>query len=353
MSSPAAPYRVALIGFGKAGAGIHAPLIAATPGLQVTAIVTADPLRSAAAEQRCPGAQVVASVEQLWQLGDAFDTVVVASPHAHHVEAATAALERGLATVVDKPLGRTYDEAAPLLQLAARTGAPLTAFHNRRWDTDFLTAVATVRAGLLGDVVRWESRFDRWRPTVAGGWRENAPDQGGGLLLDLLTHLVDQAVVALGPVASVYAELNCVRPGSQAEDDVLVVLRHTGGAQSTLWAGVLAAAPAPRLRVVGTRASLHKDGLDWQEDALKVAGSASALQGPAPDGQGGLLYDGQQAVPLAAATGSWLEFYRLWERTLRLGEPVPVRAEDALAVLRVTDAARASAREQRIVHLSG
>lgn len=350
--------RVALIGFGKAGAGIHAPLIAATPGLQVTHIVTADPARRAAAEQRCPGAQVVGSVEQLWLLGEqsgttGFDTVVVASPHAHHVQAATAALQRGFPTVVDKPLGRTAQEAAPLLELAERTGTALTAFHNRRWDTDFRTAVATMAAGLLGDVLRWESRFERWRPTVAGGWRENASDQGGGLLLDLLTHLVDQAVVALGPVASVYAELACVRPGALAEDDVLLALRHTGGAHSTLWAGVLGAAPAPRLRVVGTGASWQKDGLDWQEDALKASGSAEGLHGAAPAGEGGLLYDGQRGVPLAAAAGSWLEFYRLWERTLRLGEPVPVRAEDALAVLRVTDAARVSAREQRVVHLPG
>ena len=353
MTTPAAPHRVALIGFGKAGAGIHAPLIQATPGLELTHIVTADPQRRAAAGQRYPEARVVSSVDELWRLSGQIDTVVVASPHAHHVEAATAALERGLATVVDKPLARTVQEAAPLLELAARTGAPLTVFHNRRWDTDFLTAVATMQAGLLGDVVRWESRFERWRPQVVGGWRDNAADQGGGLLLDLLTHLVDQAVVALGPVTSVYAELACVRPGALAEDDVMLALRHTSGAQSTLWAGLLAAAPAPRLRVVGTRASLQKDGLDWQEDALKATGSAGALTGPAPAGEGGLLYDGQQAVPLTAAGGSWLEFYRRWERTLSGGDPVPVRAEEALAVLAVTDAARVSAREQRVVRLTG
>ena len=339
------------MGFGKAGAGIHAPLIAATPGLRVTHIVTNAPERRAAAAQQCPAAQVVANADDLWALGEQFDSVVIASPHPQHVPTALAAVRHGFPTVVDKPLGRTWAEAAPLVELAERTGVPLTVFHNRRWDTDFLSARRAIETGLLGDVVRWESRFERWRPVVVGGWRDNAPEHGGGLLLDLMTHLVDQAIVVLGPVSSVNAELGQLRPTAAAEDDVLLALTHESGAKSTLWAGVLAAAPGPRFRVLGTRGSLIKVALDWQEDALKVSGSAAALTEPAPKGEGGLFYDGSAPTPVVAAGGSWLEFYRLWQQTLTAGAPVPVRPGDALAVLRVTDAARRASAERQVIVL--
>ena len=77
----------------------------------------------------------------------------------------------------------------------------LSPYQNRRWDSDFLTVQALVADGALGDVRRFESRFERFAPESGPG------AAGGGTLLDFCSHLVDQSLVLLGAVGSVYAEL--------------------------------------------------------------------------------------------------------------------------------------------------
>src|SRR4029079_15067481 len=124
----------------------------------------------------------------------------------------------------------------------ATTG--VTVFQNRRWDSEFLTLQRLRDAGELGRLLRFESRFERWRPEVSPGkWREElTPGQGGGTLLDLGSHLVDQAVQLLGPVRRVYAE-SFHRLGTPADDDVFLALRHDNDAVSHLSCGNLAGAP--------------------------------------------------------------------------------------------------------------
>jgi scyllo-inositol 2-dehydrogenase (NADP+) len=103
----------------------------------------------------------------------ALDLVVVASPNRTHVRLGVAALEAGLPVVVDTPLTASATEARRLIATAQRTGKLLTVFQNRRWDNDFLTVRKLMAADLLGPVVRFESRFERFRPEPkAGAWRE-------------------------------------------------------------------------------------------------------------------------------------------------------------------------------------
>lgn len=350
--SPPVETRVALVGFGKAGAQIHAPLIDAVQGLALTHVVTSDATRAADARARFPGVRVLDSVEKLLSVREDFDTLVVAAPNAQHASICKAFLRAGVPTVVDKPLARTHREGASLLELAMSSDVPFSVFHNRRWDTDFRTLSSLIANGELGQVVRWESRFERWRPEPKAGWREtSSPEDGGGLLLDLLTHLIDQALVVLGPAATVYAELSQVRPGVAAEDDVMVALRHLSGAHSTMWASMVAGRPGPRFRVLGTQAAYVKEPLDWQEAALSSR-SAEALTRRAPPEEGGVLIAGEDRRPNTPADGSWLDFYAGWVRTLRDGAPPPVDPIDALHVLRITDAARDSAREHRVIRLA-
>ena len=192
--------------------------------------------------------------------------LVVATPNASHVPIALAGLERGLAVVVDKPLAATAAGAAQLL----RAGGRLTVFHNRRWDGDFLTVRRLLRERALGDVVRFESRYERFRPQVdASRWREQPdPATGGGLLLDLGPHLVDQAVQLFGPPVAVYAELHRRRPGAQVEDDVFIALEHAAAVRSHLWMSTTAPLHGPRMRVSGLHGGFACDGLDPQERQL-------------------------------------------------------------------------------------
>lgn len=166
-----APLRVALLGYGLAGRVFHAPLIAATPGLTLHAVVTRDPERRQQVRRDHPDARLVDDAELLWRSRDALDLVVVATPNRQHVAMARAAVAAGLAVVVDKPLAANAAEGRELVDEAARRGVPLTVFQNRRWDGDFLTVRRLVEQGELGRVTRFESRFERWRPSIKPGWR--------------------------------------------------------------------------------------------------------------------------------------------------------------------------------------
>jgi scyllo-inositol 2-dehydrogenase (NADP+) len=336
-------YSAAVIGYGLAGRTFHAPLIAATVGLDVAAIVTANPERAGQARDEHPGAAVLGSVDELWERD--VDLVVVASVNASHVPLARAALERGLAVVVDKPLAPAAAEAAEVVDLAAERGLLLTVFQNRRWDSDVLTLGRLIADGSLGDVLRFESRFERWRPQPRpGAWRETTPAaRGGGVLLDLGTHLVDQAVWLFGPVASVHGEVDSRREGA-ADDDAFIALRHESGVISHLWASAVAAAPGPRLRVLGSAGAFVLDEVDSQEDALRAGRlpSANGGWGEEPSSRWGRLVRGDDGEPVASERGDWPAFYAGVEASLRSGSPPPVDPRDAVAVLELLERARAA-----------
>jgi predicted dehydrogenase len=345
--------RAALLGYGLAGAVFHAPFLNAVPGLRLDAIVTRDPQRAASARRDHPGAAVLDSAEEVWARADDFDVVVVATPNRAHIPLARAALDVGLPVVVDKPLAADAASARELVDEADRRRVMLTVFQNRRWDGDFLTVQRLMREGALGEVSRFESRFERWRPEVGQGWRERADlDEGGGLLLDLGSHLVDQVLVLFGPVRDVYAEVDTRRAGAEVDDDVFLALTHASGVRSHLWMSAAAARLGPRMRVLGSRAAYVKSGLDVQEDALRegpyVAGAGWGSE--AEERWGVLGTDaGSAAVPTEA--GSYQRFYEGVVQSLWHGAPAPVDPRDAVVGLEILDAARRSSEERRVVHL--
>jgi predicted dehydrogenase len=206
---------------------------------------------------------------------------------------------------------------------------------------------------VLGTVLRYESRFDRWRPeSRAGAWREELPAaEGGGVLLDLGPHLVDQALSLHGPASDVYAEVVARRGG--ADDDVFVALHHVSGVVSHLWANALAAAPGPRLRVLGSSAAYVVQGLDGQEDALRSGRTPDQPGfGAEPRERWGRLLRGDgDGDEVATEPGSWLTFYSTLARCLRGEAPPPVAAHDAVAGLEVLDAARESAAAGAVMRL--
>jgi len=291
---------------------------------------------------------VVDSVPGLWlraaELG--VELVVVAVPNRAHVGVAMAALDAGLPVVVDKPLAPTVDDGRRLAAEAERRGLLLSVFHNRRWDGDFLTVRRLVGDGALGDVLRFESRYERWRPERrVGAWRERAgPSDAGGLLFDLGSHLIDQAVVLLGPPVSVYAELHRRRPGAEVDDDTFLALEHQGGARSHLWMSVVASRPGPRFRVLGSRQGYVVRGMDPQEEALKrgeVPGRPG--WGTVPEDRYGTIGAGDGVEPVPTEPGDYRRYYEGIVASVRAGAPPPVTAADAIVTLEVIEAAHRSA----------
>lgn len=344
---------MAVVGYGLAGRWFHAPLVTATPGLELSYVVTASEVRARQVSAEHPSAHVVARPVDLWQLPEPPELVVVATPNDSHVEIAADAVAQGIPVVVDKPLAPTAESARALVSGAQQAGVLLTVFQNRRWDTDQLTLARLIAEGALGAITRYESRFERWRPAAADRWRETTPpDAGGGVLLDLGAHLVDQALVLFGRATQVYAEIGA-RRGTPADDDVFIALHHASGTISHLWASAMAPAAGPRLRVQGTSAGFVVPGLDPQEDALR-AGLRPDLAGdwglPAASARGQLVA-GDASTPVAPEPGDWPRFYALLRDALATGGPPPVDPADAVEVLRVLEAARHSAAQAAVVTL--
>ena len=345
--------RVALIGYGTGGSVFHAPLITSVPGLRLAAVVTRAPERQRAVRERYPEADVVDRADRLWSAPDAYDLVVVAAPNRQHVPLARAALTAGVPVVVDKPVAASAADARSLAALSAVRGLPVFPYHNRRWDGDFVTASRLIGSGALGGVQRFESRFERGRPEVKAGWKESTdPRDAGGILFDLGSHLIDQAVVLFGRPARVYAEIDTRRRGATAADDVFLALAHRDGVRSHLWMSATAAHLGPRFRVLGSRASYTVSGMDPQEDQLR-AGLTPKDPGygiAAPDAHG-LLGAPGEAAPEPTAPGAYQDFYAGVVRALRDGAPPPTTLTDAITGLEVIEAAARSAREDAVVDL--
>ena len=346
-----APIRVALLGYGLAGAVFHAPLIAAVEGLELAAIVTRDDERRSLARRDHPDAALLGSPEEVWERAGDLDLVVVAAANRAHVPLARSAIEAGLAVVVDKPLAASADEGRALVREASERRVMLTVFQNRRWDGDFLTLRELLEQETLGEVARFESRFERWRPELSAGWRESGdPQDAGGLLHDLGSHLVDQALCLFGPAAQVYAELEIRRSGAQTDDDTFVAMGHESGVRSHLWMSAVAAQPGPRFRVMGSSAAFVKYGLDVQEESLRAGRRPDGpLWGREPEERWGLLGAGDQLRRVPAVPGAYQRFYEGVVLALRENAPPPVDVEEVVAGLEVLDAARKSAHEQRVV----
>jgi len=344
---------VGLIGFGTAGRVFHVPLLRAVPGLRLAAILQRT---GETASQACPDARTVRTVGELLSIGS-LRLVVIATPTATHAELASRCLASGRDVVVDKPFAATAADAAALAGEADRHGLFLGVFHNRRWDGDFLTVRRLLQDHAIGRPVLFESRFDRYRPAPKrGAWKEEA-GPGGGILLDIGAHLVDQALTLFGLPDAVTADVRIEREGAVA-DDAFDIELHYPLLRVRLGATMLAADPGPRFVVRGTDGTYLKRGFDPQEERLRDApGVWAPAMGEDPPDRWGVL----TRTPPAAAAGERVATiagnYRGYYENVRdvlCGQAVPaVTVRQALDVMRVIDLARESSGQRRTIELPG
>jgi predicted dehydrogenase len=352
------PLRAAVIGYGLAGAVFHAPLIAAVDGLELAAVVTGNPERRAQVQHDHPTVRLYADPYELFGDAARYDLAVVATANRAHADLSVAALEAGLGVVVDKPMAATLADAERIAATASCTGRMLTVFHNRRWDADFLTVRRLVDSGVLGDLTRLESRFDRFREAPkAGAWRERAdPADAGGVLWDLGPHLIDQACVLFGEPTHVYAEVDARRRGALVDDDAFVALRFGGGRVAHLWMSQTAPIAGPRVRIRGLAGEYEHVPVDPQEDQLRAGlRPGDPGWGEDPSGARGRLVVGgpeprDERVP--TVPGAWESYYAAVRDALRGAGPPPVDAADGVRTVRLVEAARRSAQEAQVVRLS-
>ncbi|NWL31905.1 Gfo/Idh/MocA family protein [Paenarthrobacter nitroguajacolicus] len=344
------PIRTAVAGFGLSGSVFHAPFIASNPAYELAVIATSDEARQTKAKERYPATQIVNTPQDILARADQLDLVVLGTPPATHFPLAKAALEAGLDVVVDKPFTVRSAEGEELIQLAAKLGRVLTVYQNRRWDGDSLTVKKLLDAGTLGTVTRFEVGMERWAPEIAKAWKASATaEDGGGVLFDLGTHVLDLTLRFFGPATVTFAEITARRPQESADDDVFLALQHESGVVSHVTINLNSHLHGPRFRVLGTEGGFVKFGTDPQEPYVLGGGlPTDAEYGVEPPENHGTFEANGQRTTIPTERGAYPEFYRMLAEKLDGGGtasalPVPVDPADSVAVLKLIEQARALA----------
>lgn len=329
--------RVGIAGYGLAGRSFHAPLLKGC-GFEVATVLTGNSTRARQAKEDFPLTKVVDNLDEF--LAQDLDLVVVASANMAHAEQSLAAIKAGIPVVVDKPMGRSLAETELILTAADQMQVPVTAFYNRLWDSDALTIKKIVANGVIGKPFRLDSRFERFRPQLnLASWRESeSAENGGGLLLDLQTHLLSTALDWFGPAELTYANIRSIRGNS--EDDVVLNLAHQSGVDSYLSVSAIAGSPGPRIRLLGSEGALIVEDLDPQEALLRAEDFPKDGTWTVPTNSKAYIQRGDTREEIETVPGNYGHFYLAVRDALEGKGSWPISAQEILTVASIIDKAR-------------
>jgi predicted dehydrogenase len=329
--------KVGIAGYGLAGRSFHAPILAGT-NFEVTAVLTTNDVRKRHAKEDFPTVKIVSTIEEL--CAQDLDLIVIASGNQVHLSQALTAINAGIPTVVDKPMGINVAQTREILDAADSAGVAVTTYFNRKWDSDILTLKRVIRDGQIGRVIRMDSRFERFRPQLnPQSWRENnSPEDGGGLLLDLMPHLISTAIECFGPANLKSSSIRSVRGG--ADDDCVLVLAHEIGVESILSASAVVGAPGPRLRVIGSEGAFVVKELDPQEALLRAGKAPKDGKWEEGTSSQAFIHRGDSVEEFKTDPGNYASFYSLVHEAIVNKTAMPISPEEILAVAQIIDKAR-------------
>jgi predicted dehydrogenase len=336
--------RIGLVGYGTGGQHFHAPFIAAAKGVDLAGVVARAPATIAKVEADCSGVPIYPSLSAMIDAGG-IEAVTITTPPQTRRALVLEAIAAGLHVIADKPFAPSADAARELAAAAQAKRVVLGVYHNRRFDADIRTLRKVILDGRLGRLWRVHSRMDLDDPATL----EAGPT--GGLLRDLGSHLVDQMLWLLGPVASVDANLDMVELAEGRTDAGFTMsLRHRSGVHSHLSASKLNRITAKEYRVYSEGGSYISSGNDVQAQAIfSGRRPADDLMGWGYESEVGWgtlrTASGEEHVP--SEQGRYHDYYEDFARAVHDGTPPPVTAEEAIQTLAVLDAARTSATESR------
>lgn len=339
-----------------AGRIFHAPFIANVPGLKLTKIKANREESVALAKQRYPEAEVVPQEQDIF--GDAsIDLVVVATANATHFALAKAALQAGKHVLVDKPFTITSAEAEELIALAQEKQKLLTVFQNRRWDSDFKTVQKVLQNQLLGNLVEYEAHFDRFRNEIKPDTWKEEDLPGGGILYDLGSHLIDQALYLFGEPGEVSADVKVQRQNSKVPDYFELVLQYKN-LKAILKASMLVRENGPHFVLHGTKGSFVKYGMDVQEEQLKLGNfpANATAWGVEPEQNWGTLNTDLQGLhfkgKIESEAGDYTSLYENVYKAILGQAELVVKPEQARNTIKVIELAMQSSREKRSIKYS-
>jgi predicted dehydrogenase len=347
--------RTGIIGYGLSGRVFHAPFIDVVEGYELTKISTSKPENVKLIEERYPVTAVVPNGKGIIEDPE-IDLVIVTSPNTEHFRWAREALIAGKHVVVEKPFTVNVAEADELIEIAQRQGKILTVYHNRRFTSDTKTVRKILESGILGEIVDYESHFDRYRPNPrpGGAWRED-PLPGSGIFYDLGSHLIDQALWFFGMPLAVTADIDSQRPWAKADDHFDVRL-HYPSFIATLKSGMLCKIPGPTYLIHGRNGSFVKYGLDVQEATLDAGAVPQGKDwGREPESIWGNICVDYKEVKIEGKVESEQGDYRDYFINLRDAingkAEIAVKPEEARNVIQIIQLALQSSREKRTISI--
>jgi scyllo-inositol 2-dehydrogenase (NADP+) len=342
--------KTGLLSYGMSGKVFHAPFLNSHPGYE---LVGAWERSNKNIQQDYLSAKSFDSLEEL--LGSGAELVVVNTPVATHFEYTKAALNGGKHVLVEKSFTTNADEAIELDELAKSKGLKLCVYQNRRWDSDFLTVKKVLDEGLLGDIIEAEIRFDRYNPLLSPKAHKEIAEPGAGVLWDLGSHIVDQALQLFGFPEAVYGDLRKTRENSLIDDDFSIVLYYPDK-RVKLHAGFFVREAVPSYAMHGKNGSFLKERADVQEDQLKAGVKpGDTTYGVEPKDKEGLLHteiDGELTrKKIMTEKGNFMELYDELYDAIANDKPVPVPANEGVMTMKIIDAVQLSSRELKIIEV--
>ena len=329
--------KTAIIGFGLSGSKFHAPFLKIMPGFDVTHVVST---RYSEVKAIFPEAIVLnySEINTVLERKD-IDLIIVTTPNSEHYEVTKKSLQNGKHVVVEKPFVLNVSEGAELIKLADIYDRVLTVYHNRRWDSDFLTIKKILESGALGQIASFTARFDRYRPIPRiDRWKESAVP-GSGILWDLGAHLIDQALKLFGIPQSLLADIGIQRSAAQAVDYFNIIFSYDDGMRLNLTSSSICFSPACKYEIHGTNGSFIKSGTDPQEQFLMNGRSpidkdfgieSEKFYGKMTLNQGDL-----KEKMIISERGCYQEFFKSLQSAIEKTGSVPVKPEEALDVIKI------------------
>jgi scyllo-inositol 2-dehydrogenase (NADP+) len=345
------PVTTALCSFGMSGSVFHAPFIHLNPGFKLYAVWERS---KNLAETKYPGVKTYRSLEELLN-DDAIELVVVNTPSYTHFDYAKKSLLAGKHVIVEKPFTATADEATELIALADQYNKKISVYQNRRYDSDYKTVKKILDEKWLGDIIEAEIHYDRFNAALSPKLHKEIPGRATGIIYDLGSHLIDQALQFFGMPATLFADLAIFRPHSKVEDYMEILLIYPDF-RVRVKGSYFVREPLPSYNMHGRKGSFIKARTDVQEKALQSGATPDSENwGTEPDNEKGLLHtekDGKVIREyITSLKGNYMEYYDCIFEAIRNNKPVPVTAEDGRNVIHIIEAAYRSNTEKRIVEI--
>lgn len=345
------PIKTALCSFGMSGWVFHAPFIHAHPGFELAAVWERNKNLS---QQKYPNVVVYRTLEEMLA-DDGIELVIVNTPNITHFGYCYKSLEAGKHVVCEKPFTVNVNEAQELMALAASKNKQLSVYHNRRYDSDFKTIQSVLNQQLLGDVVEAEFHFDRFKEELSPKLHKETPGVGTGVLYDLGSHLIDQALYLFGWPEALFADIMTMRPISLV-DDYFEILLYYPNKRIRLKASYQVREALPGYIIHGSRGSFIKPKTDMQEFQLQqhVLPTADGY-GVEPASEKGWLHTkiNEEVIreQITSLDGNYMEYYEGIYHAIRHEQPLPVTAVEATQVIKIIEAAFESSATQKVIHL--